>query len=112
MMTDKTLPTISPEIIDPGAMYTLDELCQSCNVEVDWVVQLVEQGVIEPVGQARSDWQFASISIVRVAKARRLGRDLDLSPSGLALVLDLLDELDELRSRLRSLETMPDRLEE
>jgi chaperone modulatory protein CbpM len=55
-MADKTLPMISPEIIHPGAMYTLDELYQSCNVEVDWVVQLVEQGVIEPVGQARSDW--------------------------------------------------------
>jgi len=112
-MTEKTSPTIASEIVDPSAMYTLEELCQSCNVKADWIVELVEQGMIEPLGQARSEWQFASLSVVRVAKARRLSRDLDLSPSGLSLVLDLLDELDELRVRLSSLEkTMPDRAEE
>ena len=66
-------------------------------------MELVEHGVIEPIGQARSDWRFASISIVRVAKAKRLGRDLELGPSGLALVLELLDQIDELRSRLEFL---------
>jgi chaperone modulatory protein CbpM len=101
-MTDKTSATIISEIIDTGATYTVEELCQSCNVEADWIVELVEHGVVEPIGPARSDWRFASISIVRVAKAKRLGRDLELSPSGLALVLELLDEIDELRSRLES----------
>jgi chaperone modulatory protein CbpM len=97
--------TIVPETIDTTAMCTLAELCTSCNVEADWIAQLVEYAIIEPVGQTRSDWQFASLSLVRVAKAKRLSRDLDLSPSGLALVLDLLDEIDALRSRLQTFET-------
>jgi chaperone modulatory protein CbpM len=100
-----TTPAIVPETIDPTVMCTLEELCVSCNVDADWIAQLVEYAIIEPVGQTRSDWRFASLSVVRVAKAKRLGRDLDISPSGLALVLDLLDEIDALRSRLQRMET-------
>jgi chaperone modulatory protein CbpM len=102
-MTEKSSLVISSEIIDSSAMYTLEELCRFCNVETEWIVELVEHGVVEPAGQTRSDWKFDSFTVVRVAKARRLGRDLDLSPSGLAVVLELLDEIDELRIRLASL---------
>jgi chaperone modulatory protein CbpM len=70
-------------------------------VEADWIAELVEHGIIEPVGQARSDWQFAMVSVVRVAKAKRLERDLALNLPGLALALDLLDEIDDLRSKLK-----------
>ncbi len=110
-MTDKASVAIVSEIIGTGATYTLDELCQSCSVEADWIVELVEHGVIEPIGQARSDWRFASISVVRVAKAKRLGRDLELSPPGLALVLEPLDQIDKLRSRPESSATT-DRMEQ
>jgi chaperone modulatory protein CbpM len=110
-MTEKSSLVISSEIIDSSAMYTLEELCRFCNVKAEWIVELVEHGVVEPVGQTRPDWKFASFSVVRVAKAKRLGRDLDLSPSGLALVLELLDEMDKLRSRLETLATA-DRVEE
>jgi chaperone modulatory protein CbpM len=103
-MTEKSSFVVSSEMIDSSAMYTLKELCWFCNVESEWIVELVEHGVIEPAGQARSDWKFDSFSVVRVAKAKRLGRDLDLRPSGLAVVLELLDEIDELRSRLAPFE--------
>jgi chaperone modulatory protein CbpM len=103
-MTDNTSPDPSSEIIESAAMCTLEELCVACNVEAGWIAELVEHGVIEPAGTAGSDWQFASLSIVRVAKAKRLERDLSLNPPGVALVLDLLDEIDTLRSRLRAVE--------
>lgn len=47
---------------------------------------------------------FTTLSIVRVAKARRLERDLGLNLPGVALALDLLDQLDEMRSHLRALQ--------
>jgi chaperone modulatory protein CbpM len=56
--------------------------------------------VIEPVGQVSADWRFTSLSIVRIAKAKRLERDLNLNPPSLAVVLDLLDEIDDLRAQL------------
>jgi chaperone modulatory protein CbpM len=102
-MIEKTPSEVSG-IIETSTLCTLDELCLACDVEAGWVVELVEHGVIEPAQQAGSSWQFASLSIDRVAKAKRLGRDLDLNPTGLALVLDLLDEIEILRSRMREME--------
>lgn len=103
-MVDRTSPSLPSETIDPGSMRTLEDLCQTCNVDAEWIVALVDHGMIEPAGQSRLDWQFESVSVIRVAKAKRLERDLNLNPPGVALVLDLLDEIDQLRSRLRSLE--------
>jgi chaperone modulatory protein CbpM len=108
-MTETASPSIASEIIDHGAMCTLDDLCLSCNVTSDWVAGLVEHGVIEPVGQTRSGWQFTTLSIVRVAKARRLERDLGLNLPGVALALDLLDQLDEMRAIERQKEIPPQR---
>ena len=99
-MVRKSLTSIRSEVLTEGEMCTLEQLCLSCNVAADWIVELVEHGVIEPVGQTKIDWQFTRLSIVRVAKAKRLERDLELNAPGVALVLDLLDEIDHLRSRL------------
>ena len=110
-MTDKTAPGVSSEIVDVEAICSVEELCLACNVDAEWIAELVGHGTIEPFGQTRSEWQFASLSVVRVAKAKRLERDLELNAAGVALVLDLLDEIDALRSRLGAAErtaTMPE----
>ena len=101
-MTDPDLPHASSELIDAQTTCTLEQLCLACAVEADWISELVAHGAVEPVGGTRSDWQFASVTIVRVAKAKRLERDLALNAAGVALVLDLLDEIDDLRARLKS----------
>lgn len=105
-MADKLSPTVSSEIIETGTICSLEELCLACNVDAKWIAELVEHGVIEPIGSTGSDWQFASVSIVRVAKAKRLERDLSLNPPGVALVLDLLQEIEDLRSRLNTFESL------
>lgn len=103
-MAEKALPIIVSEIVEDSAVWTLEELCLSCNVNPDWVARLVEHGVIEPVGRTKPDWQFTTLSIVRVAKARRLERDLGLNLPGVALALDLLDQLEEMRATERRME--------
>ena len=95
-MSDATSPTSSATTI------SLSDLSARSNVEVAWIVELVEHGVIDPHGTAQSDWHFEELTIVRLAKAKRLKRDLDLNPSGIALVLELLEQLDDLRAQLRA----------
>jgi chaperone modulatory protein CbpM len=101
-MAKKPLPSIAAEIVTSDMACTLEELCLSCSVEADWIVALVEYGVIEPVGKQRTEWMFAKLAVVRVAKAKRLERDLGLNTPGVALALDLLDEIEELRTQLAS----------
>lgn len=84
---------------------TLRELCRVFDLRADEVVELVEFGVVEPVrGRSPSDWYFSATSITRVRRALRLRQDLHIDYADLALVLDLLEEVRDLRSRLHAVD--------
>jgi chaperone modulatory protein CbpM len=99
-MTNDSTICVAAELVDAETLHNIDELCLVCNVDANWITELVEHGVIEPIGRVSADWRFTNLSIVRIAKAKRLERDLSLNPPGLAIVLDLLDEIDDLRAQL------------
>jgi chaperone modulatory protein CbpM len=104
-MTDKVPDAIPAEIIDTASVYSLEELSHTCDVEVAWIIELIEQGVIEPRGGTASEWRFSSLSIVRLAKAKRFDRDLGVNPAGIALAFDLLNEIDRLKAHLNVLKS-------
>ncbi|HBG98227.1 MAG: hypothetical protein JKP98_01020 [Rhodobacteraceae bacterium] len=83
---------------------TMTEICRSCGVSAEWVIDLVEHGIIDPAEPAAPRWQFHAVSIRRVRRARALQRDLGVNLAGIALALDLIEERDRLRARLRALE--------
>ncbi len=84
---------------------TLAELCRVFEIHADDLIELVEYGVVEPfAGQYPSQWRFSGHALVRVRRALRLRRDLAIEPAGAALALDLIEELQLLRSRLAALE--------
>ncbi|MFA5901697.1 MAG: chaperone modulator CbpM, partial [Hyphomicrobium sp.] len=88
------------------------ELTRTCRVHAEWVIELVDEGVIEPRGQPEAvstpQWRFSATSIVRVEKARRLQRDLGVNMPGVALALQLLDRIDALEQRLRAAPLPPE----
>ena len=67
---------------------------------------LVAEGVISPCGPSQREWRFGSADLVRALSALRLERDLGVNPAGAALALDMLDEMQQLRRRVRLLERM------
>ena len=96
------------EIIETRLDMTLSDLCEVCTVTSERVVQLVDEGLVEPVGREPAEWRFSGQSVRRVVVAERLSRDLRLNAAGAALVLDLLDEVTQLRQRLIRLEDTDD----
>ena len=102
-MSDAPLPAASGPVIEEASGFTLIELCQACGVDADEVRVWVLEGVLEPVGQGPHDWCFAGSALRRARLATRLARDLEVNAPGVALALDLLDEIAELRSRLNQL---------
>lgn len=80
---------------------TVDELCRICDVQTDYVVKLVEEGIIAPTfGNAVSTWRFADSQVYHAKVATRLQRDLGVNIAGAALALQLLDELETLRAQI------------
>ena len=81
----------------------LEEICHTCNTTEDVLIQLVDHGIIEPRGQSPQDWRFDSRMVAVAKRAARLRRDLDLEWEGIALAMDLLDEVEKLRAENRML---------
>ena len=79
---------------------TLAEVCRACAVQTEFIVELVEEGVLAPVGREPQHWRFTYTHVRRVRVASHLQRDLRVNPAGAALVLELLEEIDALRARL------------
>jgi chaperone modulatory protein CbpM len=96
------------EIIETRREMSLSDLCEVCTVSSERIVQLVDEGLVEPVGREPAEWRFSGHSVRRVVVAERLSRDLRLNAAGAALVLDLLDEVTQLRQRLTRLEETDD----
>ena len=91
---------IAGVLIEEHTDLTLADLSGACAVEIESIVALVDEGVVEPAGDERGQWRFSGAQLRRAAMALRLQRDLGVNPAGVALVLDLLDEVDRLRAQL------------
>jgi chaperone modulatory protein CbpM len=96
-MTKKIL---SGTLLDEQVHLSLTEFCQACSSRTEWVIELVEEGILEPSGEESSRWSFPGNSLSKAQRARRLQHDLEINLAGVALVLELLDEIEALRSRL------------
>jgi chaperone modulatory protein CbpM len=89
---------IQGEPLDDTTQLTLTEVCSICGVHEALVIEMVEEGLVEPVGQP--EWIFSGVAVARIQTAIRLQQDLDINLSAVALTLDLLDEIHRLRRRL------------
>lgn len=85
---------------------TLAELSRCCNVPAEKILVLVGEGVLNPCGHSEREWRFASVDLVRAMSALRLERDLGVNPAGAALAVELMDEMQRLRERVRLLEAL------
>lgn len=92
------------EILDESVKLSLTELAQRGSVHIEIIVELVQEGVLEPQGEKPEQWRFTGPDLIRLRRALNLQRDLDLNLPGIALAIDLLEELDELRAKIERME--------
>lgn len=98
---EKSLPQPSTIILEELRNMTLAEVSCACAVPVDCIVELVAEGLLAPRGGEPQAWRFSGIHLRRASVALRLQRDLGVNLAGAALALQLLDEVEALRVRLR-----------
>ena len=80
-------------ILDSRTTFTLVEFSRVCGVEQQVIVEMVQDGVIDPL-ERQGDWRFHGGALVRAQRALRLVRDLGVNWPGAALALDLLERLE------------------
>jgi chaperone modulatory protein CbpM len=83
---------------------TLVELCEICNITSEVVNDFIAYEIIHPQASQRGQWIFNLNELRRIKTALRLQHDLEINLAGVGLVLDLLEELEELREQKKFLE--------
>jgi len=81
----------------------LEELCELSGLSETELRELVDYGVLAPVDSDAGHWSFSADRLVVARSARRLRRDFELDPHGLALVVTLLERVRDLEEELRDL---------
>ena len=95
-------------VLDERVELSLNDLSRACSGSTEWVIALVEEGVLQPIGHEQASWRFSGTSLQRAHAAMRLQHDLEINLAGVALALELMDELNALRERLCRFETNDD----
>lgn len=128
-MSDESRTPVQGPVVEEQIEFTLVELSRACGADEEQITALIVEGVIEPIGArdaagaagaadaaarragaspvapdaVRAQWRFSGSALRRLRRAMSLSRDLEVNPPGVALALDLLDEIEALRARLHRL---------
>jgi chaperone modulatory protein CbpM len=78
----------------------LEAFAVACATEVDFVRLLVDEGLVQPSVE-RPTWRFGGEELARVRRIRRLQRDFEANLQSVAVMLDLIDEIERLRAQLK-----------
>src|ERR1700680_2206900 len=92
---------LSGAILEESAVPTVKDLSRMCAVEERHIVEFVEEGVLSVVEINTTEWLFTGAALRRARLALRLERDLELNLAGVALALELIEELQGLRGEVQ-----------
>ncbi len=91
---------------EPAAELTLLEVSRFCAVQTGFVIEMIEEGALAPLGgSVPESWRFSAVQTHLVMVAARLQRDLGVNLAGAALALQLLDEMETLRAQITATAT-------
>lgn len=102
----KSVTICSAVMVDESAPLSLHEMACLCEQQVDWVVSLVREGLVGierdalPSETSPDHWVFASAAAARARQIARAQRDFDVNLDAAALMVDLMEEVRQLRAQL------------
>lgn len=88
-------------IIDEQERVTLMQLSRICKLPPEYIIEMVDEGILEPDGIRIHGWRFPFSSIEKIQKAVRLQHDLRINLAGVALTLHLLDRIAQMEASMR-----------
>ena len=78
----------------------LEAFAVACGTEAEFVRLLVDEGLLHPVA-LQPAWRFGGEELARVRRICRLQRDFEANLQSVAVMLELIDEIEHLRAQLQ-----------
>lgn len=91
-------PALVGHVVEDEVEFSLEELSGACAVEQRFLIELMDEGVIE--ARSSTEVRFGGEALRRARLALRLQRDLGLNAAGTALAIQLLERIEALERQL------------
>jgi chaperone modulatory protein CbpM len=78
---------------------SLDQVCHICDISPEFIDELIDQNIIHPHENVSAQFMFSLSQLRRIKTAKRLQKDLEINLAGVALILELLEEMAKLREK-------------
>ena len=91
----------------PQKTYTLIQVCEACHMDIQVVTEMVSYTIVEPKGSNEETWIS---DFLRLKKAIRIHQDLKINLAGVAMALELMDDLNHYKKKSSELERLLDKL--
>jgi chaperone modulatory protein CbpM len=103
-MSSYTVTSTVATAVGSSHPLAVHELAHACGAEIEWVIQLVEVGIVivPDTSASPDDWRFHSADLQCALEARRLERDFGVGLEAAALILDLQHEVRRLKAALHA----------
>lgn len=85
----------------------LETFAAACSTKAEFVRLLVDEGLVQPVVEQPA-WRFGGEELARVRRICRLQRDFEANLRSVAVMMDLIDEIERLRAQLQRAGTAAD----
>lgn len=95
-----------PDVLDEQAL-SLEQLAAACRMAPQWVIERVTTGVLHCDATDASghtspqSWRFSTHTVIRARRIAQLERTFEADPELAALTADLMEEVRQLRRRIR-----------
>ncbi len=99
-MSQTQITWIEGSVVEEEVHMSIVEISQATRAPEELIMSWVSEGVLSPAGSSPEDWRFSGESLKRAKTAAHLTHDLELNTPGVALALDLLEEISRLRNQL------------
>ncbi|ALH95071.1 chaperone modulator CbpM [Acinetobacter equi] len=93
---------IEAQIVDENISFDLNHFAEACGQSPEWVLQLLEYDILPDRPDERVH-QFFGEDVTIALRAYRLQRDFNASLTAVAMMLDLIDEVQHLRRKVKYL---------
>lgn len=108
-MTDKKYALVCTRTLlgEPSGL-GVKQMARLSAVHPELIERLVRLGLLEPINQSDdiAQWRFSERTVAVVGRIMRLRNQLGINYAGIGVVLDLLDRIERLESRLLELEAL------
>lgn len=102
-MTDENKTTL-PAQDDEWIYLSLEEVTRSFGVTKEIIIEIVNEGVVTVEMVEQNEWRFNTEALRNIRTSLRLQRDLGVNIAGTALAIELLKEIERLKTLLGSVD--------